>query len=64
MAFLQNEQKAAKLINFKIKEKDGSSRDGNALDEFILVVKNLNIPIEKVFVNSMRNQYFLICQRL
>ena len=40
----QNEEEARCLLKFCIKEKDGSIRDANSMEEFIKVVKEFEIP--------------------
>ena len=46
MALSQNEEEARKLLEFCIKEKDGSIWGMNYMEEFVKVVKEFKIPFE------------------
>ena len=54
----QNEEEARKLLDFCIKEKDGSIRGANFLVEFVKVVKEFEIPFEKEFLDSFNENDF------
>ena len=58
MAFSQNEEKATTLLDFCIKEKDGSIRGANSLEEFVKVVKEFESPFEKEFLDSFNENDF------
>ena len=55
----QNKTEARKLLDFCIKEKDGSIRGVNSLEEFVKVVKELEIPFEIFFLDSLNENEFL-----
>ena len=59
MASSQNEEEANYLLEFCIKEKDGSIRDANSMEEFIKVVKEFEIPFKKEFLDSFNENDFL-----
>ena len=58
MASSQNEEEARCLLEFCIKEKDGSIRGANSMEEFIKVVKEFEIPFEKEFLDSFNENDF------
>ena len=58
MASLQNEEEARKFLNLCIKEKDGSIRDANSMEEFVKVVKEFEIVFEKEFLDSFNKNDF------
>ena len=58
MALSQNKEEARKLLDFCIKEKDGSIRGANSLEEFVKVVKEFEIPFEKEFLDSFNENDF------
>ena len=49
MASSQNEEEARCLLEFCIKEKDGSIRDANSMEEFIKLSKNSKSHLKKNF---------------
>ena len=51
MASSQNEEEARYLLEFCIREKDGSIRGVNSMEEFVKVVKEFEIPFEKEFLD-------------
>ena len=58
MASSQNEEEARCLLEFCIKEKDGSIRGVNSMEEFVKVVKEFEIPFEKDFLDSFNENDF------
>ena len=58
MISFQNEAKARKLVDFYVQEDDGTIRKATAREEFVLCVKVLNIPKEKVFLDSIDTQCY------
>ena len=58
MASSQNEEEVRKLLNICKKEKDGSIRDANSMEEFVNVVKKFELKIEKEFLDSFNENDF------
>ena len=55
MASSQNEEEAKCLLEFCIKEKDGSIKGANSMEEF---VKKFEIPFEQEFLDSFNENDF------
>ena len=58
MASSKNEEEARCLLDFCIKEKYGSIRDANSMEEFVKVVKEFEIPFEKEVLDSFISQSY------
>ena len=58
MAHTQNEDNASKELNFKTQTEDGEIRNPTIREEFVKVIKEFKIPVEKVFINSISGEYF------
>ena len=53
MARIQNEDDASKYLNFKTLTLGGEVRNPTIKEEFVQVIKEFKIPVEKVFINSI-----------
>ena len=47
-----------KLLNFQIMEEDEEIRNVKCIEELTKTVKELKVPLEKRFVNSIQDEYF------
>ena len=53
-----NEDNASKELNFKTQTEDGEMRNLTIKEEFVKVIKEFKIPVEKVFTDSILEEYF------
>ena len=58
MARIQNERDASEELNFKTLTVDGEVRNPTIKEEFVQVIKEFKIPVGKVFINSISEEYF------
>ena len=58
MARIQNERDASEELNFRIQTVDGEVRNPTIKDEFMVVIKEFKIPVEKVFIDSILEEFF------
>ena len=58
LEILQNEEEVTQLVNFCIREKVGSISDAHSFEEFVKVVKEFEILIEKELINSFNENDF------
>ena len=56
MARIQNEEEASKELNFRTLTLDGEVRNPTIKEEFVQVIKEFKIPIEKDFIDSISEQ--------
>ena len=56
MANIQNEENASKELDFKTQTEDGKIRNPTIKEEFVNVIKEFNIPVEKVFIDSISEE--------
>ena len=52
MASTQSEEDASKELDFKTQTGDGGIRNPTIKEEFVKVIKEFQIPVEKVFIES------------
>ena len=58
MANIQNEENASKELDFKTQTEDGEIRNPTIKKEFVKVIKEFKILVEKVFIDSISEGYF------
>ena len=58
MASNQNKEDASKELDFKTQTEDGKIRNPTIDEEFVKVIKEFKIPVEKVFSDSISEEYF------
>ena len=58
MARLNNEETASEELNFKTLTKDGEVRNPTIKEEFVQVIKEFKIPVEKEFIDTFSEEYF------
>ena len=58
MASIQNEEDASKELDFKTQTEDGTIRNPTIKEEFVKVIKEFKIPVEKEFIDSISEEYF------
>ena len=58
MARLNNEETASEELNFKTLTKDGEVRNPTIKEEFVQVIKEFKIPVEKEFIDTISEEYF------
>ena len=58
MARLNNEELASEELNFKTLTKEGEVRNPTFKKEFVQVIKEFKIPIERVFTDTISEEYF------
>ena len=58
MAGIQNETDTSKELDFKTQTEDGTIRNPTIKEEFVKVIKEFKIPVEKEFINSISEEYF------
>ena len=58
MASIQNKENASKELDFKTQSEDGTIRHPSIKEEFVKVIKEFKIPVEKQFIDSILEQYF------
>ena len=58
MARLNNEETASEELNFKTLTKDGEVRNPTIKAEFVQVIKEFRIPVEKEFIDTISEEYF------
>jgi len=58
MASIQNEEDASKELDFKKQLENGKIRNPTVKEEFVKVIKEFKIPVEKVFIDSISEEYF------
>ena len=58
MASIQNEEDASKELDFKTQTEDGTIRNPTIKEEFVKVIKEFKIPVEKEFIDSVSEEYF------
>ena len=58
MPSIQNEEDASKEMDFKTQTEDGKIRNPTIKEEFAKVIKEFKIPMEKVFIDSISEEYF------
>ena len=56
MASIQNETDASKELDFKTQTEDGTIRNPIIKEEFVKVIKEFKIPVEKEFIDSMEKK--------
>ena len=60
MISAQKEEKANKMVNSCIQEEDGAIRKATAREEWVMCVKDLKMPTEKVILDSILHDAILI----
>ena len=58
MASIQNDKHASKQLDFKTKTEDGKIRNPTIKEEFVKVIKEFKIQVERVFTDSILEEYF------
>ena len=58
MASIQNETDASKELDFKTQTEEGTIRNPTMKEEFVKVIKEFKIPVEKEFIDSVSEEYF------
>ena len=58
MAHIQNEDFALMELNFRAQTEDGKIRNPTIKEEFDKVIKEFKISVEKVFIDSISEEYF------
>ena len=58
MARIQNEKYASEELNVRILTVDGEVRNPTIKEEFVQVIKEFKIPVEKVFIDSLLEEFF------
>ena len=58
MARIQNNSDASEELNFRTLTVDGEVRNPTIKEEFVQVIKEFKIPVEKVFIDSVLEEYF------
>jgi len=58
MARLNNEETTSEELNFKTLTKDGEVRNPTIKEEFVQVIKEFKIPVEKEFIDTISEEYF------
>ena len=58
MARIQNERDASEDLNFRTLKVDGKVRNPTIKEEFVQVIKEFKIPVKKVFIDSISEEYF------
>ena len=58
MARLNNEELASEELNFKTLTKEGEVRNPTYKEEFVQVIKEFKIPIEREFTDTISEEYF------
>jgi len=58
MARLHTEEIASAELNFKTLTKEGEVRNPTTKEEFVQVIKEFKIPIEKGFIDTISEEYF------
>ena len=55
---VQNVETTSKLVNFLIKDDVGTVKQATAREEFVRCVGDLNIPMEKVFIDAIKKHCY------
>ena len=58
MARIKNEKEASNELNFRIQTTSGEIRNPTTKEEFVQVIKEFKIPVEKVFIDSITEEFF------
>ena len=58
MASIENEEDASKELDFKTQTEDGTIRNPTIKEEFVKVIKEFKVPVEKKIIDSILEEYF------
>ena len=58
MASIQNEEDAPKELDRKTQTEAGTIRNPTIKEEFVKVIKEFKVPVEKEFIDSISEEYF------